>query len=66
MLRRHDFARLRMLRAMTEQQEHQEALMEERVRIVGDSNAAQWPDITKVVLEDSSIAVIGMFFDKLC
>lgn len=54
MLRRHDFARLRMLRAIPEQHEHQEALMEKRVRIVGDSNAAQWPDITKVVLEDSS------------
>lgn len=34
-LRRHGFARLRMLRAMTEQLEHQEALMEERVRSAG-------------------------------
>lgn len=58
---------------MSEQLDHQEALMEEslRVRIVGLSGirtqpSGHWPDITKVVLEDSSIAVIGMFFDKLC
>lgn len=71
MLRRHDFARLRMLRAMSEQLDHQEAMMEERVRIVGLSGirtqpSGRWPDITKVVLEGSSIAVIGTFFDKLC
>lgn len=58
---------------MSEQLDHQEALMEEslRVRIVGLSGmrtqpSGHWPDITKVVLEDSSIAVIGTFFDKLC
>lgn len=58
---------------MSEQLDHQEALMEEslRVRIVGLSGirtqpSGHWLDITKVVLEDSSIAVIGMFFDKLC
>lgn len=56
---------------MSEQLDHQEALMEERVRIVGLSGirtqpSGRWPDITKVVLEDSSIAVIGTFFDKLC